>query len=320
MQAAPEYIHELDRIASLRALGLLDSEAEERFDRYTRLAQRVFNVPIALISLVDEDRVWFKSKTGFAKTELPRDTTICSYAVTSDELLIVEDASKDVRFESLPGVQTEQGIRFYAGCPIHTTKGARIGTLCIMDSKPGKLNPADKQLLKDLAAMVESELSVQSIATIDELTGLSNRRGFKAIAHHALAMCERLKKPATLMFFDLDGFKHVNDTFGHAEGDKVLSEIGDILLKEFRNSDVISRLGGDEFCVLLTGTDAENVGKPLGNLNEALKSRNANHDYIVDYSVGTVSYDALLYSSIDDMLSEADQLMYDNKRDKKQPV
>jgi len=164
--------------------------------------------------------------------------------------------------------------------------------------------------------MVEDEFIVQNLATVDDLTGLSNRRGFKAIASHAIAMCRRQSKAATLMFFDLDGFKKVNDVFGHAEGDKVLIDIGQILLQEFRNSDVIARLGGDEFCILLTGTTAAQVEKPLHHLNAGIKDRNERSPYVVGYSVGTVAFDPNKHASIDELLEEADKLMYEQKKDK----
>jgi len=308
---------EEDRLAALRSLGLLDTEAEERFDRYTRIAQRVFDVPVALISLVDEDRVWYKSNKGFELSETPRDFAFCNFAILSADVMVVEDVRTDDRFKNSPLVENEAGIRFYAGCPIKTSKGASIGTLCIIDYSPKQLGEADLQLLRDIGAMVEGEFAVHSIATVDELTGLSNRRGFQAIARHAIAMCRRLKSAATLMFFDLDGFKHVNDTFGHAEGDKVLVDISEILMHEFRNSDVIARLGGDEFCVLLTGTNADHIDRPLENLNHGISARNDQHEYSVDYSVGTVPFDPDQHASIKDLLAEADQLMYDNKRKKK---
>lgn len=308
---------EEDRLAALRSLGLLDTEAEERFDRYTRIAQRVFSVPVALISLVDEDRVWYKSTLGYELSETPRDIAFCNYAILEDDIMIVEDVRTDERFKNTPLVDNESGIRFYAGCPIRTSKGACIGTLCIIDYKPRELGETDLQLLRDLGAMVEGEFTVQNIATVDELTGLSNRRGFQAIARHAIAMCRRLNNAATLMFFDLDGFKKVNDTYGHAEGDKVLIEISEILLHEFRNSDVIARLGGDEFCVLLTGTNADHTDRPLENLDHAISARNDLHEYTVGYSVGTVTFNPDQHAAIDDLLAEADQLMYDNKRKKK---
>ncbi len=311
---ASEMIDEVARVDAVKSLGMLDTPPEERFDRYTRLARRVFGVPIALISLVDERRVWIKSKSGFDEDEVPREQSFCSQTVSGGDLLMVTDASKDERFKNSPLVSQDPGIRFYAGCPIRTTKGLLVATLCVLDYEVRDLSDQDQRLLKDLAAMVEEEITMYSLATIDELTRLSNRRGFQLIANHTIAMCKRMEKPASLMFFDLDRFKHVNDTYGHAEGDKVLQDLGQILLHEFRNSDVIARLGGDEFCVLLTGTAATGVDRPIANLDRAINARNQKNSYEIAYSVGAVTYDASIHHSIEDLLAEADKLMYENKR------
>jgi len=116
---------------------------------------------------------------------------------------------------------------------------------------------------QDIANLVEREFAALRLATIDELTGLSNRRGFIMLARHALAMCERTERPATLLVFDLDGFKLLNDTLGHAAGDMALASFAADLLAAYPESDVVARLGGDEFCVLLSGATADAVPATL---------------------------------------------------------
>ncbi len=316
MTRPPVPENEQARLSELTSLGLLDTDAEERFDRYTRLAVRVFQLPYAMVTLIDSDRQWFKSRQGIPIQESPRDFSFCAHAILEDEILVIPDTLEDVRFADNPVVNMEKGIRFYAGCPIRTPKGFAIGTLCIAGTEPMELSTADRQLLKDLSKMLQDEINHQTVATIDELTGLSNRRGFLGIGNHAVALCRRMNRPATLMFFDLDGFKLVNDQFGHQEGDKVLIDIGQLLLTEFRFSDVIARLGGDEFCVLLTGTDAEHAHKPLENLNLAVQLENNKNPYVIGYSVGTVALDPAKHDSISDLVAEADRLMYEQKRSK----
>lgn len=258
MQTPPTPSDERTRLDTLRALNILDTSPEERFDRLTRLAKRLFGVPIALVSLVDENRQWFKSRQGLDACETSRDVSFCGHAILSDEVLLVPDAAIDERFHDNPLVVNDPAIRFYAGCPLRVPNGSRLGTLCLIDREPRDFDEDDLALLRDLARMAEQELAAVQLATMDELTMVSNRRGFEALAVHALALCRRLQRPAALLFFDLDGFKEVNDTFGHAEGDRALTTFATLLQQTFRESDVIGRLGGDEFAVLLTNAaDAE---------------------------------------------------------------
>jgi diguanylate cyclase (GGDEF)-like protein len=168
-------------------------------------------------------------------------------------------------------------------------------------------------IMRDLADMVQSELESIQLSTTDELTKLSNRRGFLFIANHAFQICQRENKKLTLLFFDLDKFKYINDTFGHAEGDKVLKVFSQLLLEEFRSSDIIARLGGDEFCVLCSGVKEENIQLLLNRLQDAV---NANHNtkYNIHYSVGCIQYDSKKHQTIHDLLSDADSRMYEHKR------
>lgn len=308
--------NETKRLEALWSLGILDTPPEERFDRFTRLAKRLFDVPVAFISLIDSDRQWFKSSEGLPVQESPRAISFCQHAILQDQTLVIADASTDERFRDSPLVR-ESGVRFYAGHPISFGNGLMLGTICVVDYKPRSFGERDQALLADLASMVAEEFLLHNVATIDELTGLTNRRGFLSIGLHAVALCRRLDRPATLMFFDLDGFKAVNDEYGHAEGDRVLRAIGELLLEAFRDSDVVARLGGDEFCVLLTGTNAENVHRPLENLRAAVTEEQSAQPYNVDYSVGTVTFDAERHAGIADLLEEADRLMYENKRERK---
>lgn len=145
------------RLRALHELKLLDTSPEERFDRLTRLAKRMFDVPIALISLVDEHRQWFKSRQGLDACETGRDISFCGHAILGQDVLLVTDATKDPRFADNPLVTGAPHIRFYAGAPLHTVDGYRLGTLCLIDSKPRVLTRADIAALRDLADCVESE-------------------------------------------------------------------------------------------------------------------------------------------------------------------
>lgn len=148
-----------DRVRALCALNILDTPQEERFDRLTRLAQAAFSVPIALVSLVDVDRQWFKSRAGLDATQTPRSISFCTHAVAASTMLVVPDADRDPRFSHNPLVLGPPHIRFYAGQPIYTLDGHPIGTLCIIDRVPRQMNDADRRQLRDMAALVEMEIN-----------------------------------------------------------------------------------------------------------------------------------------------------------------
>lgn len=149
---------EENRLAALNDLGILDTPAEERFDRITRLAASIFKVPMALVSLVDRERQWFKSARGLDVSETPRETSFCAHAINSREVLVIPDTFQDLRFADNPLVTHEPRIRFYAGCPIFV--GAHcVGTLCVLDNRPRQIDAEAVSLLCDLAALAEFELA-----------------------------------------------------------------------------------------------------------------------------------------------------------------
>ncbi|AWG45982.1 MULTISPECIES: PAS domain S-box protein [unclassified Massilia] len=160
----PKFSSEPARLAALDSLDVLDTPAEQRFDRFTRLAALSFRVPIALVSLVDENRQWFKSRCGLDVSEMPRSLAFCSHAVALGGMLVVEDASRDPRFADNPLVTGAPHIRFYAGQPLFCD-GQPVGTLCIIDRAPRTLSDAERQALRDLADLAEVELNHVRVAT-----------------------------------------------------------------------------------------------------------------------------------------------------------
>ncbi len=159
MQAPRIPPDEAQRLAALHALDILDTPPEERFDRVTRLAAALLEMPIAVVSLVDTDRQWFKSAFGLDTKQTSRDTSICGHAILNDDFFIVADASADTRFADNPFVTGAPYVRFYAGRPLKTMQGNRIGTLCVVDHKPRTLSPDQLALLDDLACIAETELN-----------------------------------------------------------------------------------------------------------------------------------------------------------------
>lgn len=318
MKAPPIPVDEQERLSQLRSLAILDTPPEERFDCVTRMARRLFGVPIALVSLVDENRQWFKSCFGLDVSETDRRISFCGHAILNKGALVIEDASQDERFADNPLVTGDPYIRFYAGQPLHSLSGQAMGTLCIIDQEPRSFGQEDLAMLSDLAGMVEREIMAVQLAISDELTRISNRRGFLALSKYSLDICKRQLFPATLVFFDLDKFKQVNDTHGHAEGDRVLKIFAEQMRESFRTSDLFARLGGDEFVALLTNVNADVIKDLIARFDTALQERCAALalPYMIGFSYGIVSYEPLKHSSVEDMLHEADSAMYANKKDK----
>lgn len=305
-------LDETVRLVSLHSLRILDSDPEERFDRITRMAKRLFDVDICLVSLVDSDRQWFKSKQGLDACETPRDVSFCGHAILDDKAFVIEDAHCDPRFVDNPLVQADPNIRFYAGYPVHGPNGKRIGTLCLIDAEPRPFSQKDEQTLRDFAALVDDELDSASQINVDELTNVANRRGFRLVANHLLPLCRRNELDVELIYFDLDGFKAINDELGHDAGDQALRTFAKILLKSFRNADVIARLGGDEFAVLLAGS-RESVTDSLTEMDDFLEQTQSEACRRLEWSVGRISYDPNAHDDIDGLLKDADGRMYEQK-------
>src|ERR1035438_2354725 len=158
---APIPQNEKKRLKVLWQYEVLDTVPEEVFDELTELAARICEAPIALISLVDENRQWFKSKVGVTVSETSRDVSFCAYAIAQSDLFIVPDATQDKRFASNPLVTSEPKIRFYAGAPLITPDGHALGTLCVIDKVPRELRPEQQQALRILARHVVSQLELR---------------------------------------------------------------------------------------------------------------------------------------------------------------
>lgn len=154
--AFPE--NEADRLQALERLQLIHTPAEERFDRITRLASRLLNAPIALVSLVTEDKQWFKSRQGLNAIETGREISFCGHAILNEDTFVIPNALKDPDFRDNPLVTGPPDIRFYAGQPLHFEQ-MRIGTLCVIDTKPRHMRPADYDSLKSLGHFLELEIN-----------------------------------------------------------------------------------------------------------------------------------------------------------------
>jgi diguanylate cyclase (GGDEF)-like protein len=268
--------NEKDRLESLRALKLLETPSEERFNRITRIARKSFNTPIAVISLVDKDRLWFKSTQGLAETETSRAASFCGHAILQDETMVVTDALSDPRVCDSALVKGKPHFRIYMGHPIKSPKNEPIGTLCVLALDPRKVTQEEIHLIQDLAFLVERELKLEKLddahkelileldeakrkALIDPLSRLWNRNGISLVLEKRVAFSKTSKKPFAIALVDLDHFKSVNDEYGHPVGDLVLAEAAQRLRKGAREFDAVGRFGGEEFIIVMP-----EVGEELG--------------------------------------------------------
>lgn len=162
MPASTPAVDEANRLAALRSYDILDTPPEERFDRLARLVKRWFDVPIVLISLLDENREWFKSVIGMDRRELPREIAFCEYTVQEHATMVVEDATQDPRFAENPLVTNSPGIRFYAGAPLTTPDEYCLGALCVLDTEPRPGKSDDLNVLRDSADIVVDEFELRA--------------------------------------------------------------------------------------------------------------------------------------------------------------
>jgi diguanylate cyclase (GGDEF)-like protein len=306
--------NEEERIEILESLNILDTIPEERFDRLTRLAKKIFDTPIALVSLLDQKRQWFKSCFGLPVCETSKDISFCGHTILEDGIFIINDTFEDERFRDNPLVLEAPQIRFYAGVPLFYNKNIKLGTLCIIDTKPRDFTKEDLEPLRDLAILAQQEIISSQLAISDELTGITNRRGFNILAQKALNVSYREMKPSVLVYFDLDKFKTINDTFGHTEGDNVLKIFSKNMETTFRESDIFARLGGDEFIVLLSNINYSEANKLIDRFIKKFNKYNkSKKEYQITFSAGIFEIDLDEKLSLEELTKKVDTLMYENK-------
>lgn len=300
------------RLDALLALDALDSPREEAFERIARLVRNVFDLPVALVSVIDAHRQWYKSCDGLSADEVERKETFCRYTIAAREVVVVEDASRDPRFAANRHVVDQPFVRFYAGVPLATHDGLNVGTLCAVGYQPRSFSDRERKILVDLAEMAMDEFELRRLAAVDPLTGVLSRRAFTEQARDALALAKRLGHDLSLIVLDLDHFKRVNDSHGHAAGDKVLAATIDACLSTLRSTDAIGRLGGEEFGVLLRRTH------PTGALEVAEKLRRAVSRLSIDIGARRIAVTASFGAATavsgagdyDTLMASADAALY----------
>jgi diguanylate cyclase (GGDEF)-like protein len=326
MPAAPISEQEEKRLAAVKKLKLMGTPAEERFDKITRLARQIFNVPMAVINILGEKIAWMKSVQGTIGVEALRKDTYCYYTVLKDGVCLINDAHKDLRvFDSL---YADTWV-FYAGVPLHF-EGQRVGALCIGDNIPRAFDDDQMRTLVDLATLAERELEIASLsesqlvlalsnkelekkANIDALTHIWNRCAILEIANKELQHSSQHSLTALLMI-DVDNYKNINDTYGHISGDVVLQNIAERLRMAVRPCDAVGRYGGDEFLAVLINIPTSEVKKIA---NRVCKKIYKTPIIFEDRAIPvTCSVGYSIYRAFDDvyaLLERADHALYKSK-------
>jgi len=307
MQKPPVPLDEMRRLAALRALAMIDTPAEERFDRLTRLAARLFDATAATISLVDESREWVKSNINFNHEQLARSASVAAHAVGIGELLVVEDLTTDPRFLDHPLVLDGPRYHFYLGQPLHSVDGSQPAVLSVYGQNPRRFTLSDRQALSDLAAIIERELrdtglSAPQLATsgrgeasrVDPLTRLWNRTAMFEIVRRELEEARAVNGSVAMLIIDLPPLRDAVMANGQPADDWALAETARVLRTSLRPYDVIARFAGQEFAALLTGVDASNAADAAERVRGTIVHElHAGLGYEVHITIGASSAAAL---------------------------
>jgi diguanylate cyclase (GGDEF)-like protein len=251
---------------------------------------------------------------------MPRAHSFCGHAILGQDVMVVADARLDPRFEDNVLVKGADAIRFYAGAPVRSSSGHALGTVCVLDAVPRALSAVQTELLRDIAASVASSLELHRsmreanrLAMTDSLTGVGNRAYFHEALHREAARARRRASCLTVMYLDCDGFRTVNNELGHAAGDRLLRDISAAVRAQLRAGDIIGRIGGDEFAIILPETGQATACRIADRILAACRALASLHGRHVSASLG-VSTSIAMQETAEDLLAAADAAMYAAKR------
>lgn len=330
--------YETRRLKALADYQILDTQKDAAFDEIVEAVSLICDTPIAVVNFIDRDRQWFKSEKGLGVQETPRDISICVHALLQPGIFVVPDTTQDARFVNNPLVTGEPHLRFYAGAVLKSQDGYPLGTLCALDYEPRELTQRQRFALQALANQVMAHMELmrshriqealirelqttrqelEALSSTDSLTGLLNRRAFDQRFQQEVAMIKRGAPSGALMLIDLDNFKHINDTYGHQGGDHVMVRFIALCRRVFRQYDVISRWGGDEFMVMLPRTTPSEATHVARRLHQQLATTpmltNSTVPLYCTVSVGICAVTST--STMDTCLSMTDALLYQVKKE-----
>lgn len=277
------------RLRALQRYAIVDSGTEPQFDKIVALVRDILDVPMATVSLIDRDRQWLKAHSGIEGEECDRREAFCDHTIRARYVMLVQDAAQDPRFADNIHVIGDPFIRSYAGAPLMTPDGYNLGALCAIDRVPRTFTSAQLGMLQRFAALVVGEIELRTVASQDFLTGALTRRALvERMAHAVRRQCIDGSK-AALVTFDIDHFKAVNDTFGHAIGDLVLQAVVAICRSALRSGHLLGRLGGEEFAILLPGADLREATACAERMRTAVEQARIDNCTPVTASFGIAS-------------------------------
>ncbi|WP_245948250.1 sensor domain-containing diguanylate cyclase [Paenibacillus sambharensis] len=329
---------ELNRLQELRELNLVGTLPEESFDRITRIIQRVFHTGACAISLITEDKQWFKSCMGLPPEleearSTKREQSLCQYVVAYREPLIVNNALEDPRFRHNQLLQ-KYTVRFYAGVPLISSKGNVLGSLFIMDGENREWTEADTNLLVEFSRWVMSEIELRHknrlldrvsgqlrvLSYTDPLTGMYNRRFLEELLDSSSYAAEGTAGPVAAVMIDVDHFKQFNDTYGHIAGDQCLKQIAQVMASVFHQDTCkVARYGGEEFVAVLDNTSAEAAMELAELVRTEVRSLQIPHaaspvSSFVTLSIGVAAVNASAEPVSEQLIYLADQALYAAKQ------
>lgn len=313
-------LHDKHRLAVLSSYTTIEAGQDRTLDALCNLVLSTLGVPMAAVSLVDEATTHYIGMAGCFFSTLPNENTFCSHVIEGTTPFLIEDATNDNRFAANPFVKGDPGIRFYLGAPLIASDGSALGALCALDTKARQSTAEEQQKLASLASTAIEILNMRRVihearklALVDGLTGIANRTGIELEIEKAIIALRNHGLPFSLLYFDVDLFKQVNDKRGHAAGDALLRLIGETLAGRNRPDEVCARPGGDEFIVLRLGGTRNNDLEETQNIKALLDDVVSRAGFEVSFSMGIVSFIAAP-ADVTAALYAADALLYDAKR------
>jgi len=308
MQRAPNHPSETQRIAELLRFDVLDSEDEKAFDELTELASHICQTPISLISLIDTDRQWFKSRVGIDAQETPREQAFCAHAILQPGLFEVPDALKDARFADNPLVQGDPDIRFYAGAPLVTSKGLPIGTLCVIDKTAKTLSVQQKRALEILANQVMGQLELRLNYKKLQQASEERQKIFSVIGHDLRSPFNGILGLSQLLYEKASVMSHeqTKDMAGHIYGSSLqVFQIIDELMQwtQQRLGRTVSNV---EPCSLMKA-----VNDTLGLLKDAITLKQLACDVNIEPHIDVLADGAILKTILRNLLNNA--IKYSNE-------